>query len=91
MRTVDFAAGGCREGGDGLGRGEHLGLTEVGHGIPGRGTGEDFVVNRSRWDGRVVVIVGGGGVGVVRVVGRGQRRGGGVGVALPLPPFEARI
>jgi hypothetical protein len=25
------------------------------------------------------------------VVGHGQWRGGGVGVALPLPPFEARI
>jgi hypothetical protein len=81
VRPVDFAAGGGGEGGDGLGRGEHLRLTEV----PGRGTGKDFVVNPGRWDSRVVLVVGGGGVGVVRVVGRG------VGVALQLPPFEARI
>jgi hypothetical protein len=91
VRPVDFASGGGREGGDDLGIGEHLRLTEVRHGVPGRGTGKDFVVNHSRWDGRVVLIVGGGGVGVVRVVGHGQWRGGGVGVALPLPPFEARI
>lgn len=94
MRPVDHAALRGGEGGDGLGRGQHLRLAVVEHGVLGRrgGVRGGLVVVGPVPRSGVLVVVRGGGVGLVGVVGRGGGGGGGlgwgrVGVALPLAPF----
>lgn len=92
MWPVDHPALRGGEGGDDLGRGQHLRLAVVERGVLGRRGGLVVVGPVPR--GGVLVVVRGGGVGLVRVVGGGGGGGlgrGRVGVALPLAPFEARI